>query len=120
MSTLQFAQRAKLIKNKVFHHSFSHNSTDLSVVLLKRFRDSCFLQAVINEDTQGNVKQLQAEVKKLKEQLAQALTSSAGDYAPRGPQPFMGKNTQINRILPSRNFTSNNFKVNTQKYEIRA
>uniref|UniRef100_A0AAX7VFZ2 Kinesin motor domain-containing protein n=1 Tax=Astatotilapia calliptera TaxID=8154 RepID=A0AAX7VFZ2_ASTCA len=47
LSTLQFAQRAKLIKNK----------------------------AVINEDTQGNVKQLQAEVKKLKEQLAQALTS---------------------------------------------
>uniref|UniRef100_A0A3Q2FLP7 Kinesin family member 15 n=1 Tax=Cyprinodon variegatus TaxID=28743 RepID=A0A3Q2FLP7_CYPVA len=43
LSTLQFAQRAKLIKNK----------------------------AVINEDTQGNVKQLQAEVKKLKEQLAQ-------------------------------------------------
>uniref|UniRef100_A0A3B3VHY5 Kinesin family member 15 n=1 Tax=Poecilia latipinna TaxID=48699 RepID=A0A3B3VHY5_9TELE len=43
LSTLQFAQRAKLIKNK----------------------------AVINEDTQGNVKQLQAEVKKLKEQLVQ-------------------------------------------------
>ncbi|XP_072859627.2 kinesin-like protein KIF15 isoform X1 [Pogona vitticeps] len=42
LSTLNFAQRAKLIKNK----------------------------AVINEDTQGNVKQLQAEVKKLKEQLA--------------------------------------------------
>lgn len=35
----------------------------------------CFLQAIINEDTQGNVRQLQAEVKKLKEQLAQALTS---------------------------------------------
>uniref|UniRef100_A0A671WCZ0 Kinesin family member 15 n=1 Tax=Sparus aurata TaxID=8175 RepID=A0A671WCZ0_SPAAU len=47
LSTLHFAQRAKLIKNK----------------------------AIINEDTQGNVKQLQAEVKKLKEQLAQALTS---------------------------------------------
>ncbi|XP_054909204.1 kinesin-like protein KIF15-B [Poeciliopsis prolifica] len=62
LSTLQFAQRAKLIKNK----------------------------AVINEDTQGNVKQLQAEVKKLKEQLAQALTSSAGDSAPGGPQPLMG------------------------------
>uniref|UniRef100_A0A8C3KBU2 Kinesin family member 15 n=1 Tax=Calidris pygmaea TaxID=425635 RepID=A0A8C3KBU2_9CHAR len=46
LSTLNFAQRAKLIKNK----------------------------AVINEDTQGNVSQLQAEVKKLKEQLAQ-LTS---------------------------------------------
>uniref|UniRef100_A0A8C3XRB9 Kinesin family member 15 n=1 Tax=Chelydra serpentina TaxID=8475 RepID=A0A8C3XRB9_CHESE len=43
LSTLNFAQRAKLIKNK----------------------------AVINEDTQGNVSQLQAEVKKLKEQLAQ-------------------------------------------------
>ncbi|XP_007443215.2 kinesin-like protein KIF15, partial [Python bivittatus] len=42
LSTLNFAQRAKLIKNK----------------------------AVINEDTQGNVKQLQSEVKKLKEQLA--------------------------------------------------
>uniref|UniRef100_A0A8B9K3U9 Kinesin-like protein n=1 Tax=Astyanax mexicanus TaxID=7994 RepID=A0A8B9K3U9_ASTMX len=47
LSTLQFAQRAKLIKNK----------------------------AMINEDTQGNVKQLQAEVKKLKEQLANALSS---------------------------------------------
>lgn len=31
-------------------------------------------KAVVNEDTQGNVNQLQAEVKKLKEQLAQ-LTS---------------------------------------------
>lgn len=31
-------------------------------------------QAVVNEDTQGNVSQLQAEVKRLKEQLAQ-LTS---------------------------------------------
>ncbi|XP_037704775.1 kinesin-like protein KIF15 [Choloepus didactylus] len=46
LSTLHFAQRAKLIKNK----------------------------AVVNEDTQGNVSQLQAEVKRLKEQLAQ-LTS---------------------------------------------
>nr|XP_009939873.1 PREDICTED: kinesin-like protein KIF15 [Opisthocomus hoazin] len=48
LSTLNFAQRAKLIKNK----------------------------AVVNEDMQGNVSQLQAEVKKLKEQLAQ-LTSAA-------------------------------------------
>ncbi|XP_043999573.1 kinesin-like protein KIF15-B [Gambusia affinis] len=66
LSTLQFAQRAKLIKNK----------------------------AVINEDTQGNVKQLQAEVKKLKEQLAQALTSSAGDSAPGGPRPLMGPSVE--------------------------
>ncbi|XP_037063964.1 kinesin-like protein KIF15 isoform X2 [Peromyscus leucopus] len=43
LSTLNFAQRAKLIKNK----------------------------AVVNEDTQGNVSQLQAEVKRLKEQLSQ-------------------------------------------------
>ncbi|KAI5932113.1 Kinesin-like protein KIF15 [Manis javanica] len=43
LSMLNFAQRAKLIKNK----------------------------AVVNEDTQGNVSQLQAEVKRLKEQLAQ-------------------------------------------------
>ncbi|XP_047466800.1 kinesin-like protein KIF15-A isoform X2 [Mugil cephalus] len=61
LSTLQFAQRAKLIKNK----------------------------AVINEDTQGNVRQLQAEVKKLKEQLSQALASQAVEYgrdvAPGGP-----------------------------------
>lgn len=46
-------------------------------------------QAIINEDTQGNVRQLQAEVKKLKEQLAQAMASQAGDYgkdaAPGGP-----------------------------------
>uniref|UniRef100_A0A8C5K885 Kinesin-like protein KIF15 n=1 Tax=Jaculus jaculus TaxID=51337 RepID=A0A8C5K885_JACJA len=46
LSTLNFAQRAKLIKNK----------------------------AVVNEDTQGNVNQLQAEVKRLREQLA-LLTS---------------------------------------------
>ncbi|XP_077067426.1 kinesin-like protein KIF15 isoform X2 [Siphateles boraxobius] len=46
LSTLQFAQRAKLIKNK----------------------------AMVNEDTQGNVRQLQAEVRKLKEQLANALS----------------------------------------------
>uniref|UniRef100_A0A8B9K3U7 Kinesin motor domain-containing protein n=1 Tax=Astyanax mexicanus TaxID=7994 RepID=A0A8B9K3U7_ASTMX len=61
LSTLQFAQRAKLIKNK----------------------------AMINEDTQGNVKQLQAEVKKLKEQLANALSSrhNINELAPGGPQP---------------------------------
>ncbi|CAL1575138.1 unnamed protein product [Knipowitschia caucasica] len=60
LSTLQFAQRAKLIKNK----------------------------AIINEDTQGNVRQLQAEVKKLKEQLAMALVSGdpQRDAAPGGPQ----------------------------------
>ncbi|XP_061552601.1 kinesin-like protein KIF15 isoform X2 [Phycodurus eques] len=61
LSTLQFAQRAKLIKNK----------------------------AIVNEDTQGNVRQLQAEIKKLKEQLVQALSSRQVDYeknvAPGGP-----------------------------------
>ncbi|CAG10556.1 unnamed protein product, partial [Tetraodon nigroviridis] len=66
LSTLHFAQRAKLIKNK----------------------------AVINEDTQGNVKQLQAEVRKLKEQLAQALASPVNDCgrdaAPGGPSVLMG------------------------------
>ncbi|XP_029445555.1 kinesin-like protein KIF15 isoform X2 [Rhinatrema bivittatum] len=46
LSTLHFAQRAKLIKNK----------------------------AVVNEDTQGNVSQLQAEVKRLKEQLSQLIS----------------------------------------------
>nr|XP_046268051.1 kinesin-like protein KIF15-A [Scatophagus argus] len=71
LSTLHFAQRAKLIKNK----------------------------AIINEDTQGNVRQLQAEVKKLKEQLAQALASQADDYggdvAPGGPEHPMGPSTEI-------------------------
>ncbi|XP_069769579.1 kinesin-like protein KIF15 [Narcine bancroftii] len=43
LSTLQFARRAKLIKNK----------------------------AIVNEDTQGNILQLQAEIKKLKEQLSE-------------------------------------------------
>lgn len=51
LSTLNFAQRAKLIKNK----------------------------AVVNEDTQGNVSQLQAEVKRLREQLAQL---SSGQIPP--------------------------------------
>ncbi|KAM4625881.1 kinesin-like protein KIF15 [Polymixia lowei] len=73
LSTLQFAQRAKLIKNK----------------------------AMINEDTQGNVRQLQAEVKKLKEQLAQALSSQAltvdhgRDVAPGGPKPSTGPFTEV-------------------------
>ncbi|XP_022606678.1 kinesin-like protein KIF15 [Seriola dumerili] len=71
LSTLQFAQRAKLIKNK----------------------------AVINEDTQGNVRQLQAEVKKLKEQLAQALVSQGvdcgRDVAPGGPELPMGPSIEI-------------------------
>ncbi|XP_065822767.1 kinesin-like protein KIF15 [Labrus bergylta] len=66
LSTLHFAQRAKLIKNK----------------------------AIINEDTQGNVRQLQAEVKKLKEQLALAHGSQGVDYgrdlAPGGPELPMG------------------------------
>uniref|UniRef100_A0A3Q2ZVJ2 Kinesin family member 15 n=1 Tax=Kryptolebias marmoratus TaxID=37003 RepID=A0A3Q2ZVJ2_KRYMA len=57
LSTLHFAQRAKLIKNK----------------------------AVINEDTQGNVRQLQAEVRKLKEQLAQALVSQRAMILLPGP-----------------------------------
>lgn len=58
-----------------------------------------FLQAIINEDTQGNVRQLQAEVKKLKEQLAQALASQTmdcgRDVAPGGPELPMGNKTQI-------------------------
>ncbi|XP_068195591.1 kinesin-like protein KIF15 [Antennarius striatus] len=71
LSTLQFAQRAKLIKNK----------------------------AIINEDTQGNVKQLQAEVKKLKEQLTQVLVLQAmdggKDVAPGGPEPLMDPSIEI-------------------------
>ncbi|XP_034015546.1 kinesin-like protein KIF15-A [Thalassophryne amazonica] len=76
LSTLHFAQRAKLIKNK----------------------------AVINEDTQGNVRQLQAEVKKLKEQLAQALASqvkdSGRDVAPGGPELPTGSSPQIHLEVP--------------------
>uniref|UniRef100_A0AAQ5XES0 Kinesin motor domain-containing protein n=1 Tax=Amphiprion ocellaris TaxID=80972 RepID=A0AAQ5XES0_AMPOC len=75
LSTLQFAQRAKLIKNK----------------------------AVINEDTQGNVRQLQAEVKKLKEQLAQVLAAQGmdcgRDIAPGGPELPMGNSLQIKHTL---------------------
>ncbi|KAJ1935728.1 Kinesin-like protein kif15, partial [Kickxella alabastrina] len=48
-STLRFAQRAKMIRNK----------------------------AVVNHDMQGNVPQLQAEIQRLKQQLAQARSSSA-------------------------------------------
>lgn len=38
-------------------------------------------QAVVNEDTQGNVSQLQAEVKRLKDQLAQF---TSGQLLPEG------------------------------------
>lgn len=87
LSTLQFAQRAKLIKNKVqekiVRYSFCRWEYEaLILFILSR-------QAIINEDTQGNVRQLQAEVKKLKEQLANALASQTGDcgkdVAPGGP-----------------------------------
>ncbi|XP_061599761.1 kinesin-like protein KIF15 isoform X2 [Cololabis saira] len=70
LSTLHFAQRAKLIKNK----------------------------AVINEDTQGNVRQLQGEVRKLKEQLAQVLASQGVPYmrdvAPGGPEVPIGPSVE--------------------------
>ncbi|XP_044312262.1 kinesin-like protein KIF15 isoform X1 [Varanus komodoensis] len=74
LSTLNFAQRAKLIKNK----------------------------AVINEDTQGNVRQLQSEVKKLKEQLAlfasgQCLCTAS---LPTGTtSPDVGHTDYMNRFL---------------------
>lgn len=49
------------------------------------------------------MRQLQAEVKKLKEQLAQALGSQAVDYgrdvAPGGPELPMGNNMQIKHLL---------------------
>ncbi|NWS88382.1 KIF15 protein, partial [Toxostoma redivivum] len=67
LSTLNFAQRAKLIKNK----------------------------AVVNEDTQGNVSQLQAEVKKLKEQLAQ-LTSVPSVCSISVSQDAVDKGNNIN------------------------
>ena len=49
LSTLQFATRAKKIKNK----------------------------AVVNEDTHGNTLQMQAEIRKLKEALAQFQSGAA-------------------------------------------
>ncbi|CAN2389652.1 microtubule motor activity, partial [Pristimantis euphronides] len=65
LSTLQFAQRAKLIKNK----------------------------AVVNEDTQGNVSQLQAEVKKLKEQLSQLLSGHMPQDISIARAPSMDENS---------------------------
>ncbi|TMS20952.1 Kinesin-like protein KIF15-A [Larimichthys crocea] len=66
------------------------------------YRDSkltFLLRAIINEDTQGNVRQLQAEVKKLKEQLALALSSQPLDYGrdvvPGGPELPMGPSKEI-------------------------
>lgn len=50
------------------------NYNKLSICTFSWFSLKYLSKAVVNEDTQGNVSQLQAEVKKLKEQLAQ-LTS---------------------------------------------
>ncbi|XP_071091523.1 kinesin-like protein KIF15-B isoform X1 [Haliotis cracherodii] len=58
LSTLQFARRAKMIKNK----------------------------AVVNEDTQGNILHLQAEIRRLKDQLLQFQMEGA----PRELPPFQG------------------------------
>uniref|UniRef100_A0A9J7YBB6 Kinesin motor domain-containing protein n=1 Tax=Cyprinus carpio carpio TaxID=630221 RepID=A0A9J7YBB6_CYPCA len=73
LSTLQFAQRAKLIKNK----------------------------AMVNEDTQGNVRQLQAEVRKLKEQLAHALSQAGVIEVTPSDQQTGTHTSQILRILLS-------------------
>nr|DBA24860.1 TPA: hypothetical protein GDO54_012458 [Pyxicephalus adspersus] len=67
LSTLQFAQRAKLIKNK----------------------------AVVNEDTQGNVSQLQAEVKKLREQLSQLLSGQMPQDISIARAPSIDENTDF-------------------------
>ncbi|KAM9355767.1 kinesin-like protein KIF15 isoform 2-T2 [Pholidichthys leucotaenia] len=70
------------------------------------YRDSkltFLLRAVINEDMQGNVRQLQAEVKKLKEQLAQALACQGDEgkhVASGGPAPPMGPSVEIQHDLP--------------------
>ncbi|XP_067651660.1 kinesin-like protein KIF15 [Haliotis asinina] len=58
LSTLQFARRAKMIKNK----------------------------AVVNEDTQGNILHLQAEIRRLKDQLLQFQMEGA----PRELPPVQG------------------------------
>ncbi|XP_072009516.1 kinesin-like protein KIF15 [Engystomops pustulosus] len=73
LSTLQFAQRAKLIKNK----------------------------AVVNEDTQGNVSQLQAEVKKLKEQLSQLLSGQMPQDISIARAPSLDENSSdyLNNFL---------------------
>lgn len=62
---------------------------------------------MVNEDTQGNVKQLQAELKKLKEQLAQALAAGirvedvGTDFAPGGPQLSAGRSSSPPSFIPS-------------------
>lgn len=48
---------------------------------------------MINEDTHGNVKQLQAEVKKLKEQLALATRHNSTELIPGGPELHTGTHT---------------------------
>ncbi|XP_040209068.1 kinesin-like protein KIF15 isoform X2 [Rana temporaria] len=71
LSTLHFAQRAKLIKNK----------------------------AVVNEDTQGNVSQLQAEVKKLKEQLSQLLSGQMPQDISIARAPSIDETDYMNNFL---------------------
>ena len=58
-------------------NKYKHETVWLSILLMlfKKILE----QAVVNEDTQGNVTQLQAEVKRLKEQLAQL---TAGQIPP--------------------------------------
>uniref|UniRef100_A0AAA9T2V7 Kinesin-like protein KIF15 n=1 Tax=Bos taurus TaxID=9913 RepID=A0AAA9T2V7_BOVIN len=85
LSTLNFAQRAKLIKNKVSAHQallplgFSRQEHWSGLPFPSPMHESEKVKAVVNEDTQGNVTQLQAEVKRLKEQLAQL---TAGQMLP--------------------------------------
>ncbi|RXM28210.1 Kinesin-like protein KIF15-A [Acipenser ruthenus] len=80
LSTLQFAQRAKLIKNK----------------------------AVVNEDTQGNVSQLQAEVRKLKEQLSQLMAGQIPQGVTREiPQGASGTNDAEPAGVSSKEYRNN-------------
>lgn len=64
---------------------------------------------MVNEDTQGNVRQLQAEVRKLKEQLANALSHGRiVELTPTDSQsgtdmfnPQYTQNTKVQTVLLS-------------------
>ncbi|XP_064610861.1 kinesin-like protein KIF15 [Liolophura sinensis] len=138
LSTLQFAKRAKMIKNKAVVNEDSQGSVShlqAEVRRLKELLAQCHSGAVptnpsgksshtLRTDSQGSVSHLQAEVRRLKELLAQchsgAIPTNPSDIYTAKPEPN-AQSAELN-LTWKRNFIHAMYfreKTEQEKMEIR-